>query len=781
MFLAYDIVVTNKKDYFINNRKLDTLKIYSLDEFINKIYYSYDKKTVYYVMKEYNVIYDIAKIYLDNIRYVEDISYHSDKLNFLKELKNKLISKKLIKEDKLFKRFIKNKKILFYGIEKNKELDKLNLNIDYKDVECDQYKHKVYSFKTLEDEVVFVAEKICELLDSGVDINNICIMNIDGEYRKIIRRIFPMFNIRFNIKNEDTIYGTYLVSKFIDLYNEDMEGVLEELSKNIDNEEDQFIFNKIVDVLNRYVEFDNYLEIKDLVIEDLKKIKVNNKEYVKAIREVDEDCEINEEYVFLLNFNQGVIPRIYKDEDYLNDKEKEELGLSLTVDKNNLERIKVLKRIKSIKNMIITYKEYYNGEEYKISNLIDDLGFEIIRNVKNKNNYSNIYNELYLASLKDLYNKYGVESEELNVLDNYYKNLDYNSYNNEFTGINKDELGKLLDNKLSLSYSSLDKYYKCPFSYYLDKIIKINIYEDTFYQTIGTLFHAILQNYFEKKGTFEILWEQELEKINNKLGAKERFFLIKLKEELKFVIDTIEYQETLTDLHEELYEEKIYTSISGNIGITFTGIVDKIKYKKNDDCTIVALIDYKTGNADIDLSLLPYGLSMQLPVYIYLAKNNKRFNKVKVAGFYIQKILNSEESNNDDKDYKLMKRKKLLLHGFSNADKEILSYMDNSYEDSLLIKSMKVKKDGDFSAYSKVLTDKDMDVIENIVVSKIKDCANKINDGSFEIAPKVVDNKNISCSFCNYKDICYKKNEDVVELKRMNMEEVLGGDKDGLD
>ena len=94
---------------------------------------------------------------------------------------------------------------------------------------------------------------------------------------------------------------------------------------------------------------------------------------------------------------------------------------------------------------------------------------------------------------------------------------------------------------------------------------------------------------------------------------------------------------------------------------------------------------------------------------------------------------------------------------------------------------MKVKKDGEFSAYSKVLTDKDMDVIENIVVSKIKDCANKISDGSFEIAPKVVDNKNISCSFCNYKDICYKKNDDVVELKRMNMEEVLGGDKDGLD
>ena len=53
------------------------------------------------------------------------------------------------------------------------------------------------------------------------------------------------------------------------------------------------------------------------------------------------------------------------------------------------------------------------------------------------------------------------------------------------------------------------------------------------------------------------------------------------------------------------------------MNITFTGIVDKIKYKEMDDYTIVALIDYKTGRANIDLSLLPYGINLQLPVYIY--------------------------------------------------------------------------------------------------------------------------------------------------------------------
>ena len=781
MFAAYDIVVTNRKKDIICNRKLDGIKIYSLNEFINKLYFSYDVKTIYYVMQKYDVIYDIAKIYLDNIRYIVDREYHSDKLVFLRHLKQELIDNNLLYEKKLFKEFVKDKKILFYDIDRTKETDKLGYNIDYKEIDSKDYKHEIYILKTIEDEVLFVAEKICALIEKGIDISKIFLVNLDEEYRKIIRRIFPMFNIRFNLKIKDSIYGTFLVSRFLELYSNEMTSVLEELNNYITNEEDQYIFDSIIKVLNKYVEFNNYMDIKDLIIEDLKSIRVRSKEYTKAINEVDRTFFDDDEYVFLLNFNQGVIPIVYKDEDYLTDEEKNELGLSLVVEKNSMERNKTINTIKNIKNLIITSKEYCNGEEFKVSNINEELDYEIIKDVEIDNKHSNLYNKIHLTSLKDLYNKYGVASEELDILSNHYDDLGYNTYNNEYTGIDKNKLCNYLDNKISLSYSSLDKYFRCPFSYYLDRILKINVYEDTFYQVIGNLFHTVLQKYFDKMGDFDTLWDKEIKNYKDKLGAKEEFFLVKLKEELRFVVETIEYQETLTDLHEELHEEKIYTSISGNLDVTFVGIVDKIKYKEGKDSTLVALIDYKTGSANIDISLLPYGISLQLPVYIYLAKNNKKFKNVRIAGFYLQKILNNEESNNDDKDYKLMKRKNLLLQGFSNADKEVLEQMDNTYEDSNLIKSMKVKNDGEFSAYSKVLTDSEMDTIESIVVDKITEGADKISEASFEIAPKSVDNKNISCSFCSYKDICYKKNEDIVELKKLTVEEVLGGGKDGMD
>ena len=179
--------------------------------------------------------------------------------------------------------------------------------------------------------------------------------------------------------------------------------------------------------------------------------------------------------------------------------------------------------------------------------------------------------------------------------------------------------------------------------------------------------------------------------------------------------------------------------------------------------------------------MLPYGIGLQLPVYIYLARNNKKFKNVKVAGFYLQKIVNNESSNNDNKDYKEIRRKNLLLQGYSNADTSILYYMDNSYEDSKLIKSMKVKKDGDFSSYAKVLTEKEMDIIERIVVQKIEEGSKKICDADFAIAPKSIDNKNISCTFCKFGDVCYRKNEDIVNLKKLSQEEILGGDYDGMD
>ena len=785
MFKENSIIITSntlKKDILSsNNNKLTYYKIYTLSEFNKLYFFDYNEKTIYYVMNKYNVKYEIAKIYVNNLYNINNKTYSNHKLKFLNELKQELMDNKLLKRNKLFNKFLTNKNIIVYNLPLSKELSSLinqlkeNNNVEVINNEVGTNKHVIYEIDTIENEVLFIANKIVEFLKNNISISNIYITNLNDEYKKLIKKIFPMYNIPYTLKNDESIYGTYISNKFFEYYDKDLTITIEKLKEYIETEEAQDIYNKIINIINKYTFEDDKLKIKEMIISDFKNTKLRTKDIVNSIHEVSltDKTFKDTDYVFLPSFNQGIIPVIYKDEDYLTDNDKKELDISLTVDKNNLEKQNIINTLSNIKNLIITYKKNANGEEFNISNINEELNYEV-KQIKEYNyNNSNLYNKIKLTSLLDEYNKYGTKSNLLYTLDKHYNELPYNTYSHKFTGINVPNLHEFLDNKITLSYSSLDKYFRCPFSFYIGNILRLNIYEETFYQLVGTLFHAILERMPEETD-YDKVWTEELTKLNHEFTIKENFFLRKLKEELKFIIKVIKEQENFTDLHDELHEERVYTNIPGNIKITFTGIIDKIKYKKDDDITIVAIIDYKTGNPNLDLSTIKYGIGMQLPVYLYLAKNSNKLTNVKVAGFYLQKVLNNEMTVDKTHSYEQQKKKNLLLQGYSNEDINILSEFDKSYMDSNIIKSMKVKNDNSFYSYSKVLSNKSMDIIENIAEEKIKEGADLITKANFDIAPKKIGKLNYGCNLCKFKDICYHTADDVVELEETTIEDILG-------
>ena len=47
-------------------KKLINIKFMSMDEFIKSYYFDYDEKTILYVIKKYNIKYEIALEYLNN-------------------------------------------------------------------------------------------------------------------------------------------------------------------------------------------------------------------------------------------------------------------------------------------------------------------------------------------------------------------------------------------------------------------------------------------------------------------------------------------------------------------------------------------------------------------------------------------------------------------------------------------------------------------------------------------------------------------------------------------
>lgn len=752
--------------------ELKNIKIMTESEFLKKYYFDYDLETIYYLMNKYKLKYEVVLIYLKNLYYVENKEYSNEKLNKLVEIKKELEEHNLLKYKPLFLNKLKSMNIVFYNFY---DLDKFYLNLidNLKKITSVEvineenncyYEHKIYEFKNAEEEVEFVATKICELVLSGVNINNIVLLNNSDIYTNHIKRIFKYFSIPINIKDNNSLLGTKMGTFFLENINSDISKTFELLEINFDlkNSLNLEIYNRLITISNKFSFVSDYMEIKELLKVELLNTKLSDVILDEAVKvEVLEDYIPNDnEYVFLLGFNQGECPKNLKDEDYINDLLKEKLNLSTTTSKNIIHSKKIINIIKNVKNLWITYK--LNGEQgsLTVSSLNEKLNYEVIHNIKISYNYSNLNNNLKLARYMDDYLKYGSKNEDLDLLNNTYKNNVYRKYDNKFNGIKK------TSENITLSYSSMDNYYKCSFKYYISSILKLNCYEETFMTYIGSLFHYVLS----KKDNLS-LEDSITEFMNNnpkEFTNKENFFLEKLKKDLEFILDVIKKQEDYTNFHNALYEKYIEIPKEND---KFIGIVDKILL--NDNKTLGAIVDYKTGNPSLELNYIEYGLGLQLPIYLYLI--NKINPDIEVVGFYLQKILPSLITRNPLKDITSQKRDLLKLQGFSLSEEEKLSEFDKTYIDSELIKSMKVGNNG-FYAYSKTLTKNNMQNIVKIIDQKIDEALTNIHNNNFDINPKVINNKNIGCEYCKFKDICYMTEKDIVRLKDIDNLDFLGGD-----
>ena len=61
---------SNIKDIIMNMHVLKPIKFINISEFLHKYYFDYDENTITYIIDKYNVRYDIAKEYLDNLYYI---------------------------------------------------------------------------------------------------------------------------------------------------------------------------------------------------------------------------------------------------------------------------------------------------------------------------------------------------------------------------------------------------------------------------------------------------------------------------------------------------------------------------------------------------------------------------------------------------------------------------------------------------------------------------------------------------------------------------------------
>ena len=259
---------------------------------------------------------------------------------------------------------------------------------------------------------------------------------------------------------QDSLYGTKIVYDYLK-------------SKKLPAFKSQ-ITDQLITVLNSLINLEDSKYYHEFLIDKLKHtyIKPNRLNTAVNIINLEEDVIDDDCFLFVVGFNQDILPKTYKDEDYITDKIKKEVDLYSTKEKNLLIKENVIEILSHVKNLYLSYKEKNSFDDYLPSSLIKELNLEIEPYNSDKIYNSDIYNKLKLGQYLDNYYKYGEKPDLLFTLNNNYQ-IQYNTYNNQFTNLNLNSYQKYLNNNLTLSYTSLNTYNLCAFKYYINYILKL--------------------------------------------------------------------------------------------------------------------------------------------------------------------------------------------------------------------------------------------------------------------------------------------------------------------
>ena len=716
IYIVNDLV---KKDYILKNKDE---KVLTKKEFINKYYYNYED-SILKIMNDYNKNYEVAKEMFKYLVFTNENNAKTDKLKNLLEIKNNLI------ENKSFKNYVKEQELIFVNIPHSKLLNEIGCfnNKEYLD------KKNFYTVhKNITEEVIYVFEKISELINNGVLLNDIKIIYND-DYDNLIKRYAKFYSI--NMEEEIELNGTKILQDFLNNLDE-----TSSFEKSFNLIKNKSIFkDKILKLINRSISSYDFNIQKEIFKELAKNSKISIK-YKEMLEKVDITYQGENKHIFILGFNDSYYPKIKKNKDYISEEEKNLLNIPNSSDEV-IEQEEMFKMF--ISNNQNLYFSVTINNNYKLSRYIK-FNFEEKEKEITNNIYSSLAHKLELSKKLDKYYKY---LEKDKTLDKYYSsfNKEYNTYSNKYNGSIK------ITDPISLSYTSMNTYIYNPFAYYVERILKVSPYKDKFYMKTGSFFHKCL----ELEDYDEALKEFDFNNFENE-------YVDRVKDEILIDIDFIkEYHKVnnFKDIKKEI-------DLVKNIDIDkFEGKLDKLIINK--DTFIIFDYKKKISTASITIDKLNYGFNLQLPIYIYLVKS--LYPNLDFGGVYLNYlILDNYKLTDKDKvipNYIDKKNESLKFYGFTTSEIDRIEKVDNDYLSQKYLKNLSFTKTEEISQKSKILSDIDIKNIVDSVDIIIKKVIEEIKNGKFDITNKKLNNQILDTqSNYLYKDISFATEEDIVDI-----------------
>ena len=670
------------------------------------------------------------------------------------------------------------------------------------------------------------------LVEKDFYLNNISNSYDLDKLNEIKNRIVNMYTFTINMKNMtckeiiETIYN-HLENENIfnnftiltqpiknDIINLDMNNFEKQVWDSLVN-----VFDSMVKIYGEEkITIDEFNNIFELVVKDIKiKTLPPTKDQIELV-DINVSKIEAKKYVFFIGVVEGKFPKKVDEDIFFTDDELEKLRAKeidireTTISKLNMGFYNIYEALNNIseKLYINIPSATLDGKSTRKSSFITLLeqiaNFKIKGEVTKTEEVDNIYDiyskdELFMWLIRNIRNFDNLadakKEEVISVYEYFKKDNNYSKileFKKDDSKLSNEVTDIVYSNEFKTSVSKLELYKKCPFSYFMQYILKVNPNKEAKVNVLelGSFMHDVLENFSKLLMTKEIKWqailtedlegikteyEEILEEIisdsieNNLSKQKQsvRYMVLKRKlvNTMKKVIHTvalsynqsefepfgyeIEFKDGSAFLPMEIEVEK------GKI-MKLIGKIDRVDMLEHNGENYVRVVDYKSSSKDLSIENIKEGLSLQLITYLTAFMENRKEMNIKPAGMLYfnlsDKLVSLAQYEQDNENIKKALMKKLKMNGIFVKNLEIINKMDRNYEkdnSNSLINLSKRSFEG-----KRTLEESEFEKLCDTTKEILKQIGRDISSGIVKIAPN---KKEKYCQFCNYSTTCRKNIE----------------------
>ncbi len=778
-----DLILDIKADH----PELD-LTFLSLDDAFSALGYSYRKDPLPRLLSERRFSYPNAKELMRLLRYARfpEGSYYQ-------KLQSSLIEEGYLFKDELSLYLLQSKKVLVLEEDEDKALlslfaeNKISFSLFHlrdlglkrkktKDIPVFLFPDKIHQFAYLFSHLR--REKLSLIEQNGNDssqeneVKEYEILIHDSHDRYFLDFFSSLFRVNVSYSYRYPLLSDLEVKKRMDLF-------FKEQSFPFPKEETPGVerLHQLVDYygLGKIDDFRYAFSVLMEIVKSESYVDEENRYPVEASETMK--FSLRKKY-YVTNFQHGDFYQIGSDKGLFSDEELTEMGANPSYVKSLLDKRKKVNFVLYMDILFLSRVSLHLDDKIFPSELLNELPLE--------------ENEEPLHEVKTEFNEKGAYPKQAkNFVLSLFKDKwffpvekGYRDYDSSYRKIDS------IPFKDTFSVTEFAPYFKCPFQYYLDQVLKISRDDpdqDYFSRKFGNFVHHLFERIYAPDYDFETVFEEAKEQferesasaVEKNTNERERAWLENSKEYLRrFVMHA---QGQFQDRERFLREEHEFPieiqspSSDGEKRYTVKGRIDKLLYTKGESGkSFYSIIDYKTGPVFFDPRSVFLGDSLQLPLYYIAMKNQEKESTFGLFG--IEKVFSKSPLKDKGRSYsKKAVADFMKIRGIVFADEDFFESIDDETAFTTSRKLMPyggtyVSKTYSFKNQEKDALKKSLSYSFDALIDDAKKAClammEKINRKEFSIAPTVKKGNDLpSCSYCSYRDICYRKVEDIVNLE----------------